>query len=160
MEVCATDALCQLAFTSSPIDSQQSSLPYWDIMFFVLPLVVLMFWLIDSNQTHLGPLPRFESSDRTRFVWMLNFMHSSSPPLFFWDPIRCTYPTQSCWLEARVRLFVQREEAWEKRAVVEHANTLHWARRISIQASSLITLAAGMSPNIRGRRVQRLFHLL
>lgn len=40
------------------------------------------------------------------------------------------------WLEARVRLFVQREEAWEKRAVVLPANTLHWACCISIQAAT------------------------
>lgn len=37
-------------------------------------------------------------------------------------------------LEARVRLFVQREEAWEKHIVVLPANTLHWAWCISIQA--------------------------
>lgn len=36
--------------------------------------------------------------------------------------------------EARVRLFVQREEAWEKHTVVLPANTLHWAWCISIQA--------------------------
>lgn len=40
------------------------------------------------------------------------------------------------WLEARVRLFVQREEAWEKHTVVLPANTLHRARCISIQAAT------------------------
>lgn len=33
-----------------------------------------------------------------------------------------------------MRLFVQGEETWEKHIVVLPANTLHWARRISIQA--------------------------
>lgn len=33
-----------------------------------------------------------------------------------------------------MRLFVRREEAWEKRIVVSPANTLRWARCISIQA--------------------------
>lgn len=38
------------------------------------------------------------------------------------------------WLEARVHLFVQREDVWEKHITVLPANTLHWALCISIQA--------------------------
>lgn len=65
---------------------------------------------------------------------MLNLMNSSSSLLLFWDPIRCTYPTQSCGWRPECVCLYQREEAWEKHAVVLPANTLHWAWCISIQA--------------------------
>lgn len=53
------------------------------------------------------------------------------------------------WLEARVRLWVQREEAWEKYNVVLPANTLQRARCISIRAVTNSTGCRYVSPHLR-----------
>lgn len=53
------------------------------------------------------------------------------------------------WLEARVRLWVQREEAWEKYIVVLPANMLQRARCISIRAVTNSTGCRYVSPHLR-----------
>lgn len=86
------------------------------------------------NRTHVRPSSCFEFFDWTCLVWMLNLMNSSSSLLLFWDPIRCTYPTQSCGWRPECVCLSKGKRRGRNTWWFLPANTLHWAWCISIRA--------------------------
>lgn len=86
------------------------------------------------NQTPVILWASFEFSDWTCLVWMLNLMNPSSSLLLFWDPIRCTYPTQSCGCRPECVCLSKGKRRGRNTQWFLPANTLHWAWCISIRA--------------------------